>query len=82
MLFRSNLDIEFDDLGADGSALQIMILFPYKFWGDDDMFGVVREENELRGLYYLFYSYADVSGESLRATRTTAFRSRGKKPRH
>ena len=42
--------------------LQIVMLFPEAFWGSADMFGRLPELSEQRGAYYLFYSYARISG--------------------
>ena len=38
------------------------MLFPEAFWGNADMFGRLAELGEQRGEYYLFYSYARISG--------------------
>lgn len=49
-------------------SLQVVLLFPYIFWDDSkDMFGRVADEPAARGEFYLFYSYAHVSGGALLA---------------
>ena len=47
--------------------LQIILLFPYNFWGAEDMFGRLPEACQDRGEYYLFYSYAQLSGAAVLA---------------
>lgn len=42
------------------------MLFPEVFWGEkNDMFGHVNESTIDRGKYFLFYSYAHISGGAL-----------------
>ena len=42
------------------------LLFPYAFWGDRvDTFGSLNQSTEERGMYFMFYSYARVSGGAL-----------------
>ncbi|GMH38451.1 hypothetical protein BSKO_06335 [Bryopsis sp. KO-2023] len=49
-----------------GVLNKVVILFPEVFWGDrNDMFGHVNEAVEDRGKYFLFYSYAHISGGAL-----------------
>jgi hypothetical protein len=48
-------------------AVQIILLFPYNFWGPEDMFGRLPEACQDRGEYYLFYSYAQLSGAAVLA---------------
>ena len=43
------------------------MLFPEAFWGSADMFGRLPELSEQRGEYYLFYSYARISGAAVLA---------------
>lgn len=43
------------------------MLFPYNFWGAEDMFGRLPEACQDRGEYYLFYSYAQLSGAAVLA---------------
>lgn len=47
-------------------TLQVILLFPAPFWGDQlDMFGHVAEEGADRGEAFLFYSYTHISGGAL-----------------
>ncbi len=45
----------------------MVLLFPYPFWGDLDMFGHIQDAPRRRGELYLFYTYADVSGGAVLA---------------
>ena len=46
--------------------MQVILLFPHAFWGDQlDMFGHVAEMREERGEAFLFYSYTHISGGAL-----------------
>lgn len=47
--------------------VQVVLLFPEPFWGEKDMFGRVAELSEQRGEFYLFYSYAGISGGAVLA---------------
>lgn len=45
------------------------MLFPRQFWPKDaDMFGRVAETTKERGDFFLFYSYADLAGETCQPT--------------
>lgn len=49
-----------------GLLNKVAMLFPYNFWGGDiDTFGHLMEDFSMRGEYFLFYSYASVSGGPL-----------------
>lgn len=49
-----------------GLLNKIAMLFPYAFWGEAlDVFGHVGAHRSNRGEYFLFYSYAGVSGSPL-----------------
>ncbi|KAK9287095.1 hypothetical protein L1049_015506 [Liquidambar formosana] len=49
-----------------GLLNKVAMLFPYDFWGGDiDTFGHLTEDSSTRGEYFLFYSYASVSGGPL-----------------
>eukprot|EP00879_Flechtneria_rotunda_P010703 GHRR01011185.1.p1 GENE.GHRR01011185.1~~GHRR01011185.1.p1 ORF type:complete len:666 (+),score=276.42 GHRR01011185.1:1382-3379(+) len=50
-----------------GCLNKVVMLFPYSFWGSKDMFGHVRTDGKHRGLYYLFYTYAGISGGAVLA---------------
>lgn len=46
--------------------LQVVLMFPYIFWDDTkEMFGRVVDSQRDRGDFYLFYSYAHISGGAL-----------------
>ncbi|KAL7001898.1 Lysine-specific histone demethylase 1 1 [Sarracenia purpurea var. burkii] len=49
-----------------GLLNKVAILFPYDFWGGDiDTFGHLTEDSNMRGEFFLFYSYSSVSGGPL-----------------
>ncbi|XP_047337386.1 lysine-specific histone demethylase 1 homolog 1 [Impatiens glandulifera] len=49
-----------------GLLNKVAMLFPYNFWGDEiDTFGHLADESRMRGEFFLFYSYASVSGGPL-----------------
>ncbi|GBG75206.1 hypothetical protein CBR_g19719 [Chara braunii] len=49
-----------------GLLNKVVMLFPYTFWDEDlDTFGHLVEDPDQRGEFFLFYSYAPVSGGSL-----------------
>jgi len=49
-----------------GLLNKVAILFPYVFWGTDlDTFGHLSNKPSDRGKFFLFYSYASVSGGPL-----------------
>jgi lysine-specific histone demethylase 1 len=49
-----------------GLLNKVVMLFPRVFWGTDiDTFGHLEEDPKNRGEYFLFYSYAGVSGGPL-----------------
>ena len=43
--------------------LQVVMLFPHAFWSGQDMFGRIAPSVGQRGEFFLFYSYANISGE-------------------
>jgi len=47
--------------------LQVVMLFPHSFWGSLDMFGRIAPSVSERGEFFLFYSYAHISGGALLA---------------
>ncbi len=47
--------------------LQVVMLFPRSFWGGLDMFGRIAPSVDQRGEFFLFYSYAHISGGALLA---------------
>uniref|UniRef100_A0A7S3XDU6 SWIRM domain-containing protein n=1 Tax=Picocystis salinarum TaxID=88271 RepID=A0A7S3XDU6_9CHLO len=48
-----------------GVLNKIILLFPYTFWEKDlDLFARVNDRREERGNFFLFYSYAGISGGS------------------
>ena len=50
---------------AGSPVSQVVLLFPHVFWGDNvDMFGRVAESTTERGEFFLFYSYAHISGKA------------------
>ncbi|KAM3287642.1 lysine-specific histone demethylase 1 1 [Capsicum chacoense] len=54
-----------DRLGF-GLLNKVAILFPYDFWGGEiDTFGHLTEDPNMRGEFFLFYSYSSVSGGPL-----------------
>lgn len=42
--------------------LQVVLLFPHRFWGPLDTFGSIADDPAERGRYYLFYQYDGISG--------------------
>uniref|UniRef100_A0A2C9V5G5 SWIRM domain-containing protein n=1 Tax=Manihot esculenta TaxID=3983 RepID=A0A2C9V5G5_MANES len=49
-----------------GLLNKVAMLFPYVFWETDlDTFGHLTHDSSTRGEFFLFYSYATVSGEPL-----------------
>ncbi|XP_060175891.1 lysine-specific histone demethylase 1 homolog 1 [Lycium barbarum] len=49
-----------------GLLNKVAILFPYDFWGGEiDTFGHLTEDPNMRGEFFLFYSYSSVSGGPL-----------------
>ncbi|XP_016484866.2 lysine-specific histone demethylase 1 homolog 1-like [Nicotiana tabacum] len=49
-----------------GLLNKVAILFPYDFWGGEiDTFGHLNEDPNMRGEFFLFYSYSSVSGGPL-----------------
>ncbi|XP_044508544.1 protein FLOWERING LOCUS D-like [Mangifera indica] len=49
-----------------GLLNKVAMLFPYVFWGTDlDTFGHLTDDSSSRGEFFLFYSYATVSGGPL-----------------
>ncbi|KAK4357799.1 hypothetical protein RND71_023409 [Anisodus tanguticus] len=49
-----------------GLLNKVAILFPYDFWGGEiDTFGHLTEDPNMRGEFFLFYSYSAVSGGPL-----------------
>ncbi|OMO85492.1 Amine oxidase [Corchorus olitorius] len=49
-----------------GLLNKVAMLFPYNFWGGEiDTFGHLTEDSSMRGEFFLFYSYASVSGGPL-----------------
>lgn len=49
-----------------GLLNKVAMLFPYNFWGGEiDTFGHLSDESRMRGEFFLFYSYASVSGGPL-----------------
>lgn len=53
-----------DSMGF-GVLNKIILLFPYTFWEKDlDLFARVNDRREERGNFFLFYSYAGISGGS------------------
>ncbi|KAF5739310.1 lysine-specific histone demethylase 1 1 [Tripterygium wilfordii] len=49
-----------------GLLNKVALLFPYNFWGGEiDTFGHLMEDSCMRGEFFLFYSYASVSGGPL-----------------
>ncbi|CAA2969502.1 lysine-specific histone demethylase 1 homolog 1 [Olea europaea subsp. europaea] len=49
-----------------GLLNKVAILFPYDFWGGEiDTFGHLTEEPNMRGEFFLFYSYSSVAGGPL-----------------
>ena len=52
-------------IALDDPCAQVILLFPHVFWGDNvDMFGRVAESTTERGEFFLFYSYAHISGRA------------------
>ncbi|KAL2231473.1 UNVERIFIED_CONTAM: Lysine-specific histone demethylase 1 [Sesamum indicum] len=57
-----------DAIGRLGFGLlnKVAILFPYDFWGGEiDTFGHLTEDPNMRGEFFLFYSYSSVAGGPL-----------------
>ncbi|KAL2476890.1 Lysine-specific histone demethylase 1-like protein 1 [Forsythia ovata] len=49
-----------------GLLNKVAILFPYDFWGGEiDTFGHLTEDPNMRGEFFLFYSYSSVAGGPL-----------------
>ncbi|KAK1430272.1 hypothetical protein QVD17_12901 [Tagetes erecta] len=49
-----------------GLLNKVAILFPYDFWGGEiDTFGHLSDKSDMRGEFFLFYSYSSVSGGPL-----------------
>ncbi|GFP87059.1 lysine-specific histone demethylase 1 homolog 1 [Phtheirospermum japonicum] len=49
-----------------GLLNKVAILFPYDFWGGEiDTFGHLTDEPDMRGEFFLFYSYSSVAGGPL-----------------
>ncbi|OUZ99629.1 Amine oxidase [Macleaya cordata] len=49
-----------------GLLNKVAMLFPYDFWGGEiDSFGHLTKDSNLRGEFFLFYSYSSVSGGPL-----------------
>ncbi|CAA0831029.1 Lysine-specific histone demethylase 1 homolog 1 [Striga hermonthica] len=49
-----------------GLLNKVAILFPYDFWGGEiDTFGHLNEDPNMRGEFFLFYSYSSVAGGPL-----------------
>ncbi|PWA91175.1 Amine oxidase [Artemisia annua] len=49
-----------------GLLNKVAILFPYDFWGGEiDTFGHLSDQSNMRGEFFLFYSYSSVSGGPL-----------------
>ncbi|XP_015089159.1 lysine-specific histone demethylase 1 homolog 1 [Solanum pennellii] len=49
-----------------GLLNKVAILFPYDFWGGEiDTFGHLTDDPNMRGEFFLFYSYSSVSGGPL-----------------
>ncbi|CAN1315417.1 Lysine-specific histone demethylase 1 homolog 1 [Linum perenne] len=49
-----------------GLLNKVALLFPYDFWGGDiDTFGHLTEDSNMRGEFFLIYSYSSVSGGPL-----------------
>ncbi|XWS14386.1 hypothetical protein CRYUN_Cryun35bG0004800 [Craigia yunnanensis] len=49
-----------------GLLNKVAMLFPYNFWGGEiDTFGRLTEDSNMRGEFFLFYSYSSVSGGAL-----------------
>ncbi|KAL0412681.1 UNVERIFIED_CONTAM: Lysine-specific histone demethylase 11 [Sesamum radiatum] len=47
-----------------GLLNKVAILFPYDFWGGEiDTFGHLTEDPNMRGEFFLFYSYSSVAGD-------------------
>ena len=44
-------------------CMQVVMLFPHAFWSGQDMFGRIAPSVGQRGEFFLFYSYAHISGE-------------------
>lgn len=45
----------------------MVLLFPHAFWRKVDMFGRIAASSERRGEFFLFYSYATISGSAVLA---------------
>ena len=45
-----------------GLLNKCIMLFPHQFWQDGVSFGSMNEEEDDRGLLFMFYSYAEVAG--------------------
>ena len=50
-------------LFSNQGDLQVVMLFPHAFWSGQDMFGRITPSVGQRGEFFLFYSYAHISGE-------------------
>ena len=50
-----------------GICAQVVMLFPHAFWRKADMFGRIAPSRERRGEFFLFYSYATISGGAVLA---------------
>ncbi|KAL3635317.1 Lysine-specific histone demethylase 1 1 [Castilleja foliolosa] len=49
-----------------GLLNKVAILFPYDFWGGEiDTFGHLNDDPDMRGEFFLFYSYSSVAGGPL-----------------
>lgn len=46
---------------------QVVMLFPHAFWRKADMFGRIAPTGQRRGEFFLFYSYANLSGGAVLA---------------
>ncbi|EIE24819.1 hypothetical protein COCSUDRAFT_36098 [Coccomyxa subellipsoidea C-169] len=50
-----------------GVLNKVVMLFPHAFWRKADMFGRIAPSRECRGEFFLFYSYATISGGAVLA---------------